>query len=34
VILAGSIGRSDLPRGDHETLVKSIRENLFPLGDD
>lgn len=34
VIFAGSIGRSDLPRGDHDTLVKSIRENLFPLGDD
>jgi glyoxylase-like metal-dependent hydrolase (beta-lactamase superfamily II) len=34
VIFAGSIGRSDLPRGDHETLVRSIRENLFPLGDD
>lgn len=34
VIFAGSIGRSDLPRGDHETLVKSIREHLFPLGDD
>lgn len=28
------IGRSDFPRGDHETLVKSIREKLFPLGDD
>jgi glyoxylase-like metal-dependent hydrolase (beta-lactamase superfamily II) len=34
VIFAGSIGRSDFPRGDHDTLVKSIRENLFPLGDD
>lgn len=34
VIFAGSIGRSDFPRGDHATLVKSIRENLFPLGDD
>lgn len=34
VIFAGSIGRSDLPRGDHDTLVKSIREHLFPLGDD
>ena len=34
VIFAGSIGRSDLPRGDHDTLVKSIRENLFPLGDE
>ena len=34
VIFAGSIGRSDFPRGDHDTLVRSIRENLFPLGDD
>jgi hydroxyacylglutathione hydrolase len=34
VIFAGSIGRSDFPRGDHETLIRSIRENLFPLGDD
>ncbi len=34
VIFAGSIGRSDIPRGDHETLIRSIRENLFPLGDD
>ncbi|HWK49922.1 MAG TPA: MBL fold metallo-hydrolase [Steroidobacter sp.] len=34
VIFAGSIGRSDLPRGDHDALVKSIRENLFPLGDE
>ena len=34
VIFAGSIGRSDFPRGDHATLLRSIRENLFPLGDD
>ena len=34
VIFQGSIGRSDFPRGDHDTLVKSIRETLFPLGDD
>ena len=25
---------SDLPRGDHETLIRSIREQLWPLGDD
>ena len=34
VIFAGSIGRSDLPRGDHDSLVRSIRDNLFPLGDE
>ncbi len=34
VLFAGSIGRSDFPRGDHATLVRSIREKLFPLGDD
>lgn len=34
VLFAGSIGRSDFPRGDHATLVRSIRERLFPLGDD
>lgn len=34
VLFAGSIGRTDFPRGDHAALVKSIREKLFPLGDD
>ena len=34
VIFQGSIGRSDLPRGNHEQLIRSIRERLFPLGDD
>lgn len=34
VLFAGSIGRSDFPRGDYATLVRSIRERLFPLGDD
>ena len=34
VLFAGSIGRTDFPRGDHATLLRSIRENLFPLGDD
>ena len=33
VLFAGSIGRTDFPRGDHDTLIRSIRENLFPLGD-
>ena len=34
VIFKGSIGRTDFPRGDHSTLIKSIRENLFPLGNE
>jgi hydroxyacylglutathione hydrolase len=34
VLFAGSIGRTDFPRGHHATLLRSIRENLFPLGDD
>lgn len=34
VLFAGSIGRTDFPRGDHDTLLNSIREKLWPLGDD
>lgn len=34
VLFQGSIGRTDFPRGDHDALVRSIREKLFPLGDD
>jgi len=34
VLFAGSIGRTDFPRGDLATLLASIRDNLFPLGDD
>ena len=34
VIFAGSIGRSDFPQGNHDQLVSSIRNKLFPLGDD
>jgi glyoxylase-like metal-dependent hydrolase (beta-lactamase superfamily II) len=34
VLFAGSIGRTDFPGGDHGTLVRAIREKLFPLGDD
>ncbi len=34
VLFNGSIGRSDFPRGDHTTLINSIRHRLLPLGDD
>lgn len=34
VLFAGSIGRTDLPRGDHATLLRSIRGQLWPLGRD
>lgn len=34
VLFYRSIGRTDLPGGDHKTLIKSIEERLFPLGDD
>ncbi|MFN4166252.1 MAG: MBL fold metallo-hydrolase [Ferrovibrio sp.] len=34
VLFQGSIGRTDFPRGNHEDLIRSIRERLFPLGDD
>lgn len=34
VLFRGSIGRTDFPGGDYETLLRSIREQLWPLGDD
>ena len=34
VLFAGSIGRTDFPRGDHPTLLESIIGKLWPLGDD
>ena len=34
VLFRESIGRSDLPGGDHEILLKSIREQLFVLPDE
>jgi len=33
-LFAGSIGRTDLPGGDFQTLISSIKTKLFPLGDD
>jgi hydroxyacylglutathione hydrolase len=34
VLFNGSVGRSDLPGGDHATLIRSIKQKLLPLGDD
>jgi len=34
VIFRGSIGRTDFPRGDYDTLINSITEKLWPLGDE
>lgn len=33
-LFAGSIGRTDLPGGNLETLLRSVNDVLFPLGDD
>ncbi|MFD2230580.1 MBL fold metallo-hydrolase [Alkalimarinus sediminis] len=32
VLFNGGIGRTDFPKGDHGTLVRSIKEKLWPLG--
>ncbi|MXN88685.1 MBL fold metallo-hydrolase [Pasteurella canis] len=34
VLFKQSIGRTDFPGGDHQTLLTVIREKLYPLGDD
>jgi glyoxylase-like metal-dependent hydrolase (beta-lactamase superfamily II) len=34
VLFKGSIGRTDFPRGDHETLINSIKQNLLTLPED
>jgi len=34
VLFAGSIGRTDLPGGDYQQLIESIKDKLLPLGDD
>jgi len=34
VLFQGSIGRTDLPRGDYQQLLDSIHQRLFPLGDE
>ncbi|MGL5631619.1 MAG: MBL fold metallo-hydrolase [Azovibrio sp.] len=34
VLFQGSIGRTDFPKGDYDTLIRSIKGKLFPLGDE
>jgi glyoxylase-like metal-dependent hydrolase (beta-lactamase superfamily II) len=34
VLFYGSIGRTDLPGGNHETLISGIKEKLFRLPDE
>jgi hydroxyacylglutathione hydrolase len=34
LLFAGSIGRTDLPGGDHPTMLRSLREKVLPLADD
>ena len=34
VLFYGSIGRTDLPGGNYETLIQSIQNKLLPLGDE
>ena len=34
VLFAGSIGRTDFPGGHHDTLIDSITQRLWPMGDD
>ncbi len=33
VLFQGSIGRTDFPKGDYDTLIRSIKEKLWPLGE-
>ena len=33
VLFAGSIGRTDFPKSNHQDLISSIKNKLFPLGD-
>ena len=34
VLFQGSVGRTDLPQGDQQQLVRSIVDKLWPLGND
>lgn len=34
LLFAGSIGRTDLPGGDHPTMLRSLRDKVLPVADD
>ncbi|HET9377996.1 MAG TPA: MBL fold metallo-hydrolase, partial [Chthoniobacterales bacterium] len=34
VLFAGSVGRTDLPGGDHQALISNIKKKLYPLPDE
>ena len=34
VLFAGSIGRTDFPQGNHQDLLDSISQKLWPMGDE
>ncbi|HYO39550.1 MAG TPA: MBL fold metallo-hydrolase, partial [Nocardioidaceae bacterium] len=34
LLFAGSIGRTDLPGGDHATMLRTLRDKVLPLDDD
>ena len=34
LLFAGSIGRTDLPGGDHPTMLRSLKSKVLPLADD
>ena len=34
LLFAGSIGRTDLPGGDHPTMLRSLRDKVLTLADD
>jgi glyoxylase-like metal-dependent hydrolase (beta-lactamase superfamily II) len=34
LLFAGSIGRTDLPGGDHATMLRSLATKVLPLADD
>ena len=34
VLFAGSIGRTDFPQGDHDQLISSITQRLWPMGNE
>lgn len=34
VLFAGSVGRTDLPGGDHQAMLASLRDRILPLADE